>query len=460
MALLIYIVKVNLILALLCLLFQMLMRRDTFFGIRRGMLLGIYVLALLLPLWNMQGWMASQAGTTEMTEAYASYVLPALDVTAERVAFLGVHQTEPGCGMWVVGFMFLWGVIYLVPVAWLLAKLLWQVGYILYLRFTCDPATLPLSKNEVFYYPHLCSPFSFGPWIFIHTDDMDTQMLHEVLIHEQAHVRGWHTLDVFVAHLFCIAFWWNPVVWMLRREVRMNLEFIADAAVCADNNVKAYQYHLLGFVAQKNVATLTNNFNVLPLKRRIVMMNATRTRRSGMLKYICFVLVAAVMLLLSNVDTMARAQGNPLGTNSEQYAGDDKIYDIVEVNPEYIGGVEAMYMAILKTMKYPVKAQEAGVDGRVMVQFVVEKDGSLSDVKAIRVKSEAKQLSEVVVTAKKDNVTPEEKAAEEAREAALQSLKDEAVRVVKSLPNKWNPATQDGKPVRSRFLLPVVFRLR
>jgi glycosyltransferase involved in cell wall biosynthesis len=57
---------------------------------------------------------------------------------------------------------------------------------------------------------------------------MTEQTLREVLIHEQAHVRGWHTLDILFSQLVCILFWWNPAAWLMRREVRMNLEFIAD----------------------------------------------------------------------------------------------------------------------------------------------------------------------------------------------------------------------------------------
>lgn len=460
--LLIYIIKCNIILALLCLLFQTLMHRDTYFGVRRAMLLGIYATAMLLPLWNVQGWMATQVETSEMAEAYASYVLPTLDVTAQRVAFFGIHQDEPGCGMWVVGFLMLWGLIYLIPVVWLTAKLLWQLGYIIYLRFTCRPTPLPLpdidGSGYYYYYPKPCSPFSFGPWIFMHTDGISENELREVLIHEQTHVRQWHTLDIILAQLFCIVFWWNPATWVLRREVRLNLEFIADAAVVdKDADRRTYQYHLLGFASQTNVATLANNFNVLPLKRRIVMMNSRRTRRTGMLKYIFFVPAAALMLLLCNVDATARALTHNAVVNTQD--GDDPVYETVEVMPEYIGGAEALYKTLAETVRYPKEAQDLGVQGRVMVQFVVEKDGTLSDVKVVRVSSIGTPKYEMTVVAYSPEMTEEEKADVDAKNAALQALKDEAVRVVKNLKGKWTPGKQGGKDVRVRFLMPLVFKL-
>ena len=136
---------------------------------------------------------------------------------------------------------------------------------------------------------------------------MNEQTLREVLIHEQAHVRGWHTLDILFSQLVCILFWWNPAAWVMRREVRLNLEFIADAAVIGRQaDKREYQYRLLGFSTQTNVAAIANNFNVLPLKRRITMMNLRRTRRTGMIKYTLFVPVAAALLFACNLDSLAR----------------------------------------------------------------------------------------------------------------------------------------------------------
>lgn len=463
---LVYIIKCNIILALLCLLFQMLMHRDTYFGIRRAMLLGIYATALLLPLWNVQGWMATQAGTSEMAEAYASYVLPTLDVTAQRVAFFGVHQDEPGCGMWVVGFMLMWGLVYLIPVVWLTGKLLWQLGYILYLRYTCRPTPLPIPDMEgsgyYYYYSKPCSPFSFGPWIFMHADEMGENELREVLIHERTHVRQWHTLDVILAQLFCIVFWWNPATWVLRREVRLNLEFIADAAVVGKNaDRRTYQYHLLGFASQMNVATLANNFNVLPLKRRIIMMNSSKTRRTGMLKYILFVPAAALMLLLCNVDAMARALDDDITTKNAVTDDDKKgqIYDTPEVKAEYPGGEQELYKFLAMNVKYPVVACENAVQGRIIVSFIIEKDGSITEIKAIPEKKMENALHEVVVTAQKPDATPEQKAYAENYAEGMKQLKEEAERVVSKMPN-WKPGRQNNEPVRVRYMLPVMFRLQ
>ena len=584
----IYFIKLNLILALLCLLFQVLMHRDTFFGVRRLMLWGIYATAFLLPLCDVQALLTADTAATDMAEAYASYVLPTIEVTAMRVSTLGIEQSEPGCGMWFVGMMAIWAILYLIPVVWMTLKLLWQIAYIIYLRCTCPLIKqLPSPFGEgagVRCFPRPCSPFSFGPWIFIYPEGLDEQTLREVLIHEQAHVRGWHTLDILFSQVVCILFWWNPAAWLMRREVRMNLEFIADKAVCdvlvkservksekdvlpselkdksyfslggqADifhfSLIRDYQYRLLGFSLQTNVATIANNFNVLPLKRRIIMMNLRRTRRTGMVKYILFVPVAAAMLLLSNIDSLARtiadnvkkpielvddnassqyrtysldltkgssssanlkkwegksltalivdgkpvtkvtpltgqwlesidisnvtitedAEGNitqmelrtkKAAANADEpavktvvqtlYEADDNIYETVEHMPEYSGGEAALYQFIAQNIRYPKAAQEWGVQGRVFVHFIVEKDGTLSNISASKVvdPESGQELADVVVMAYSQKPTPEQIEAAKHRTEGVKALKGEAERAVKALPERWKPGRQHGQPVR------------
>ena len=113
-------------------------------------------------------------------------------------------------------------------------------------------------------------------------------------------------------------------------------------------------------------------------------------------------------------------------TSTAQTKKNDMVFDVVEVMPQYPGGQIAMMKYIMENMKYPKQAMKEGIQGRVAVSFIVEKDGSISDVKPIL------------------SVHP--------------LLNKEAVRVVKSMP-KWTPGKQNGKPVRVRFNVPVMFKL-
>lgn len=113
-------------------------------------------------------------------------------------------------------------------------------------------------------------------------------------------------------------------------------------------------------------------------------------------------------------------------TSTAQTKKNDMVFDVVEVMPQFPGGQIAMLQYIMKNMKYPEQAMKEGIQGRVAVSFIVEKDGSISDVKPIL------------------SVHP--------------LLNKEAVRVVESMP-KWTPGKQNGKPVRVRFNVPVMFKL-
>ena len=113
-------------------------------------------------------------------------------------------------------------------------------------------------------------------------------------------------------------------------------------------------------------------------------------------------------------------------TSTAQTKKNDMVFDVVEVMPQYPGGQIAMMKYIMENIKYPKQAVKERIQGRVTVRFIVEKDGSISDVKPIL------------------SVHP--------------LLNKEAVRVVESMP-KWTPGKQNGKPVRVRFNLPVMFKL-
>ena len=122
----------------------------------------------------------------------------------------------------------------------------------------------------------------------------------------------------------------------------------------------------------------------------------------------------------------AKAGGQSSNSSAGAEGGDNRVFEVVEKNASFPGGNEACYAWLAKQIRYPAVAQKQGIQGRVFVQFVVNTDGTLDEVKAVR--------------------------------SPHPSLAEEAVRVVKSMP-KWNPAIQKGVTVRSRFNLPIMFRL-
>ena len=279
------------------------------------------------------------------------------------------------------------------------------------------------------------------------------------------------------SELICIACWFNPFIWLMKREIRNNLEYMADQRVLQTGyDYKVYQYHLLGLAHHKAAATLYNSFNVLPLKNRIKMMNKKRTKEIGRTKYLLFLPLAALLLIISNIEAVARTTKNftreviqtveksteqvtkAVGQIPEQATveeatipkeipadiditdkdpsaimqkvntgDDDDIFDVVEEMPVFPGGQTGLMEFIAKNLRYPVKAQKEGIQGRVIARFIVEKDGSVSNLAV-------------------------------ARRSASSELDAEAIRVLSTMP-KWTPGKQRGKEVRVKYTVPIAFKL-
>ena len=443
----IYLIKINVALMLLYGFYRLTVSRDTFFGLRRLTLWLIYAVALIVPAFNLEYWVRETPTMASIANVYADTFYPVAVVKAQApgLTWMDVQQG-----------------IYWAGVAVLSLRMVWQLFSIIRLvvvsrKQEVEGITVHLLKGEG-------SPFSFFRWIFMYPSTLDGKQLHEVMVHECTHVSGLHSLDTIFSELFSIACWFNPFAWLMKQEVRMNLEYLADESVLSDGNArKSYQYHLLGLAYRqpKDSAQIANNFNLLPLKKRIKMMNKRRTSEIGKAKYLLFAPLAGALLMVSNIESVAREIGeqvpevvevqqkaeqalnadvavaNPMAKaeakTSDATAQADttkkkKSWDCIpETMPQFPGGLGVMMKYLAANIKYPASAVKAKKQGRVIVTFIVQKDGSVTHAKIAK------------------SVDPE--------------LDAEALRIVKGMP-KWTPGTQNGKPVNVKYTLPVNFSLQ
>ncbi|HVW60341.1 MAG TPA: M56 family metallopeptidase, partial [Puia sp.] len=132
------------------------------------------------------------------------------------------------------------------------------------------------------------SPCSFGNIIFIQPQQYDTDTYQQILLHEKVHAGGWHTVDILLAELSILFQWFNPFIWLLRREMENNLEFLTDRRVLQHPGIErsAYQLSLVKVAAPDLPLSITSNYNQSLLKRRIIMMNAQNSSRHTAWKYI------------------------------------------------------------------------------------------------------------------------------------------------------------------------------
>lgn len=429
----IYLIKINVALVLLYGFYRLTVSRDTFFGLRRLTLWLIYAVALMVPALNLEYWVRDTPTMESMANVYADTFYPVVVVKAQAS---GITWMDMLLGIYWVG------------VAVLSLRLVWQLFSIIRLavisrKQEVEGITVHLLRGEG-------SPFSFFRWVFMYPSTMEGKQLHEVMVHECTHFSGLHSLDTLFSELFSIACWFNPFAWLMKQEVRMNLEYLADESVLSDGNArKSYQYHLLGLAyRQSNESTkIANNFNLLPLKKRIKMMNKRRTSEIGKAKYLLFAPLAGVLLMVSNIESVAREIGEQIPEVAEvqqkaEQAAEEKVktkpqtdttkkkktWDCMpETMPYFPGGQELLLKYLADNIKYPASAVKAKKQGRVIVTFIVQKDGSVTHAKIAK------------------SIDPE--------------LDAEALRIVKGMP-KWTPGTQNGKPVSVRYMVPVKFSLR
>ncbi|NDW13176.1 M56 family peptidase [Bacteroides sp. 214] len=437
-ALLIYFVKVNMALVLFYAFYRLFFHKDTFFRWRRITLLAFFAASLVYPLLNIQEWMREQEPMVIVADLYAANILPEITVSAATPEVVNWRNfIIDSSQMLYVGIALL-----------LMLRFCIQLFSIFKIRFRAKE--MILQGVKVYKLSHAQGPFSFFRWIFVHPESHEEHALEEILAHESTHVREWHSVDVVVSELFCALCWFNPFIWLIKREVRNNLEFLADNKVLEQGyDCKTYQYHLLGLTHQKSVATIYNNFNVLPLKNRIKMMNKKRTKQIARTKYLLFVPLLVLLLLISNIDSVARNTSNllknvlpesseitqdavetaqlPQDQEPQKKTNDEEeAFEIAEVTPEYPGGLPALMSFLSQNVQYPAKAAEKKIEGTVTVKFIVNKDGSISDAIILR------------------GVEP--------------SLDAEALRVINSMP-KWKPGKQRGKEVRVKYTIPIRFRI-
>ncbi len=263
--------------------------------------------------------------------------------------------------------------------------------------------------------------------------------------------------------------WFNPFVWFIVRDLRSIHEYEADQAVIQKGiDAKSYQQLLVTKVVGNRLQPFANNLGHGSLKKRILMMYQKPSKQWLMLKALCAIPVVVLAVTAFAIPRKTNSAGNAPGVVTGQVEimpesiPRDTVYSIVEELPQYPGGQEALMRLLMRNMRYPKIAMEMGVEGRLMVNFIVRKDGTCSGFKVIKESINPTSLSAAeVVACQPDSVQSDKesgKTAEEQLAEAKQALEDEAIRVCR-LMEKWIPGRQHGKDVSVSFTLPVVFRL-
>ena len=499
-----YLIQVNGALALFYGIYRWMFAKDTFFHTRRFLLWSFWLVAISFPFWDEWLWIQEPAQVMRN-------VLPVDDwVTLPNVLVVADHQAATHG-------RFSWWMVYGLVVLLLFLRFFLRIGSLVYLYICTDHQAV-----GSFTICHLKSPggpFSFFRWIFVYPPSHSESEWREVLIHEQTHARQWHSLDILFAECMTCLLWFNPFVWLLQKEIRDNLEYLADDSVLhAGCDRKCYQYHLLGLSTSPQAAAhLYSNFNVSSLKNRIRMMNKQPSKRIEQVKLLVWLPLMALLLTFSNCNTPSAKQTDGNGTVKVSAVVVDDVAPIVgaavviknttsgsitDLDGEF--ALEAPTDATLRISMPGFQPKEIAVkdvkDG-MKIRLEIDPNGMKADDAQSQL-SVGKANDDVVegqiftVVEEQPSfpggpselfkyVMNEVKYPKIAQDNGIQgrvvtsfvvdkegnikqvkvergvdpALDAEALRVVKAMP-KWIPGKQKGEVVAVRYILPVQFKLQ
>ena len=438
---LVYILKSAACLAVFYLFYKLLMSRDTFHRFNRFALLGLLVLSSVLPLVEVS---VNRPAPVHETMLTLEQLLLLADVQAE-----GEIVSQPTTALWVRVAL----LVYLAGIVFFAVRNLWSLGRLGVLlrrgRLERLADWLPgrVENVRLVVHNHDIAPFSWMRYIVLSRKDLEENS-REILIHELAHIRNRHSWDLLLADICIFVQWFNPAAWLLKQELQTVHEYEADDTVLREGvNAKDYQMLLIKKAVGTRLYSMANSFNHSSLKKRITMMLKEKSNPWARVKYLYVLPLAALAVsafarpeVSAVADELSSAKVNDLvasmKTNQTETASvavkdtltpDESVFEVVEQMPEFPGGYKEMMKYIEQNMRYPEEAKKAGTQGRVVVQFLVNKNGAISDVSVLH--------------------------------SVDRLLDAEAVRLVRSMP-KWKPGMQKGKAVTVKYTLPVPFRLK
>ena len=503
-----YILKSAVILALLYSLFYFFLKKETFHKFNRVCLIFTLVASLVLPLVHISTSHPSAVNQAVMASTTYVTTLPTIVVTPETKAPLLTWNDVLSCIYWIgLCVMLLYLAMQIVQ-----TYLLIKGG----LRHTDKFGNTVILKDDV------KSPFSIFHYIVMSVEDYEKHR-RNILTHEQEHIRMCHSYDLLLLEVVKVIQWFNPFVWFLENDLKALHEYQADEAVINQGiDAKQYQQLLVVKAVGNRLQPFANNLRRGSLKKRIIMMYQKKSNRWMMLKALfilpmtCFAIyafatpenkvveklktkVAAVEQTFQEIAAPAEEQTTeqPVPVVEEQIAEPaapvveqaeepavaeepvvieqevseeapkDSVYETPEKRAQFEGGDAAMYQFIAQNVKYPKIALECGVSGRVIVQFVVEKDGTISEASiysnkagsGLDVRDVEGEDATLIVVAYKEKEGDTQYLSRAEYNTSRKALEEEALRVVNLTSGKWNPAEEKGKKVRCRYMLPISFRL-
>jgi hypothetical protein len=450
-SLLVYILESGICLLVFFLLYQIFFRKETYYRMNRAYLLFVLSFSLLVPLLNF----TVSAGTSARIMAYR----------IEPVVVHSIYSGNSGLtgwGTWQYLILIYWSVVVILSTR-LLGNLI-RILSIYRMGSIVDEKTFRLVLHPLNY-----PPFSFFRYIFISRKHYAAEDMEEIIEHEKAHVCQLHSVDILLADLLIIFQWFNPLVWVYKKMVTENHEFLADEAVLYRGyHPEAYQLRILAQLFGIRSMPATHQFNQSIIQKRLTMMEKPKSSSISKCKLL---LALPAALVLFYVFACSSSESDL--TVRDAVEKESVVYLKPDVAAEPAGGTMEYRRFLARNMIYPEEAAQKGVQGKVYIQFVIDEHGKV--VPNVVDNGEIQPPPPPVSAVKKAAPVPETTNSEgivvvgfrppDGSESVDYSrdeqklLIDEAIRVIR-LPYEWTPAMKDGKPVKTQWTIPIQFKLQ
>ena len=428
------------ILAIFHLFYKAFLQKETFFKLNRVYLLSSLLFAVIVPFLNLN------------VEIFANHISSGNDILAKISGIKQGYNEINEVIIYAYSGKLTWTVIknYL-SVIYILGGLISAVFFI----FGLGKIILMILKSNPQKYDgyriiettDAIVPFSLFKWIIINPEKYSTDDMKQIIAHERMHAFQLHSFDLIFIEVLVILFWFNPFIYWYRKSIREVHEYLADEAV-VENGFDGldYQQLLLSQVTDNRLVGLTSRFSYSLSKNRLKMLTMMKSKNMSKTKVLLAIPFAiAFIFFFTNSTEFAKATNNNIQTGISavqdtiiaEKDGEnvlfetdvklEEVYFTADVMPKFQGKESDEFRSFIqKNLTYPKEAHEKGISGRVYIQFDVDKEGNVRNVKVVR------------------GVDP--------------SLDAEALRVTNLSP-KWTPAEQDGEKVNVRFTFPISFLL-
>ena len=422
-ALAVYLLEASICLGVFYLFYLAVLHRQPSFRYNRGYLLATSALSWILPILEVPLGFASSATTTGQA---AYFLLSPAEAAgaADAVAVEGLYWVGLLYGLGTLAVFIFYG------------RQFFRLHRVVR---NSQPQAVPHGRYWLLYTHGKFPTASFFCYLFWdNTQHLTVEETHQMMRHEETHIRQGHSYDVLYMTILKIVAWFHPLVYLYDRALTQTHEYEADAGVLVHDPVSQKAYARLlskHMLTSRNVLPVNHFFYPSQILNRINMIYA-KTHKTPWYKYVLIVPVFASLFFvfscqeeseMAKLDDLAQQYKDAETQEERSTLSDaDEVFMVVEDQPSPEGGLRAFYAYIAENMKYPTEARQKGIEGKVFVQFVVDKDGSLTDVKALK--------------------------------GIGGGCDEEAVRVIEEAP-VWNPGQQRGKSVRVRMVMPITFRL-